>query len=114
MTTFKKAIPVFLVSSFLLLLANARQKQNADSTADSSQRAAENYIVNQWEQQKLDSLLIVQLRKELLEAGNDDRTKKELEARIHQLATNDSIHRAEHRQRIAELKRTAVGYPVTL
>jgi small-conductance mechanosensitive channel len=97
----------------------AQQSQVVDSTAgavkaDSSQQAAEQYILLQKQQQRIDSIIAVQLHKELGQEATDSKRRKQLEDSLHQLAIKDSVRQAEQLEQILKLKQHDKGYPVSL
>ena len=113
----KYGLPCLLALWWLPLAA--QQSQTADSTAgavkaDSSQQAAEQYILLQKQQQRIDSMIAVQLHKELGQEATDSKRRKQLEDSLHQLAIKDSVRQAEQLEQILKLKQHDKGYPVTL
>lgn len=118
MMSCKKIIAIFCILIFCKLPLYAQEKESADSvakkTADSSQLAAEKYIFQQKEQQRIDSIVAVQLQTELQKTSNDSKRKKYLEDSLQKLLQKDSLRRQEQLQKIKELKQHATGYPVRL
>jgi small-conductance mechanosensitive channel len=90
------------------------QSMAQKTTADSSQHATENYLLQQKEQQIVDSLTLLQLQKELAQASKDSKKKKQLEDSLRQIMVKDSIRKVEQQNKIAFLKLHATGYPVIL
>lgn len=91
------------------------QQNKADSVGrDSSQQVAEAYLVQQKEQQRVDSVIAAQLKNELLQATNDSKKRQQLENKLARLSYNDSARKAEQLKKINELKQNAKGYPVVL
>src|SRR5690242_7781446 len=88
---------LILVTSWLSI--SAQQNKTVDSTAnsiaDSSQQVAEQYLIHQKEQQRLDSLITKRLHTELEKEAVDSKRRKQLEDSLHQLAIKDSVRRSE-------------------
>lgn len=125
MNTFKKILSVFfLFSCFCHRLLSQENKavdstaksiqQSVDSTANINQQAAEKYLLQQKEQQRVDSMITIQLQKELEQVSATSNKRKTLEDSLQQLSKKDSIRKAEQLKRISELKQKAKGYPVVL
>lgn len=85
-----------------------------DNIADSAQKAAEKYLLQQKEQQRLDSITTLQLEQELEQGATGGRRKIELQDSLKSMSAKDSVARAERLMRIDELKKTAKAYPVYL
>lgn len=87
--------------------------QKTDSLkTDSLHQAAENSILQGQKQQQLDSLIRIQLQNELVQASGDKQKTNELEAKLREIAFNDSIRRAVQLEKIEKLKKTSKGFPV--
>jgi small-conductance mechanosensitive channel len=114
MKAFKKIVFTFITSTFCFSI-NAQQNNTADSIkTDSSEQATEIYIIQQKEQQKVDSIIAIRLQNELLLTKGDLKKAKEVQDKLNELSVRDSIRKAMQLQRINSLKQTATGYPVTL
>ncbi len=118
----KLIIEIYSLFCFMILLClplAAQQNKTADSTAgankaDSSQQVAESYLLQQKEQQRIDSIIAVQLHKELGQETANSNRRKRLEDTLQQLAKKDSVRKAEQQKQIELLKQHAKGYPVQL
>ena len=91
----------------------AAQNKTTDSTSDSTQQAAETYLLQQREQLRIDSLVTAQLQKELQQGTSDAQRRKQLEDSLTQLLKKDSIRKAEQNNRITEIRHRAIRYPVS-
>lgn len=103
-----------LLASFPLIAQQVAPTDTAGSHTDSSQLAAESYLMRQKEQQRIDSMIAVQLQKELEQVNTDSRRRKQLEDSLIQLSKKDSVRKAEQLQKIARLRQLSTGYPVML
>ncbi len=114
----KKIIAVCFLLFVGKLTLYAQQKTTTDSVAkskaDSSQQVAEAYLSQQKEQQRIDSLVSVQLKTELSQVANDSKKRKLLEDSLRQLSKQDSVRKVRQWQKLTQLKQHAIGYPVKL
>ncbi|HMQ67758.1 MAG TPA: mechanosensitive ion channel family protein [Ignavibacteria bacterium] len=94
--------------------ATSKKVINDSLKADSLSNATQSTLMHQQQMQHMDSLIKIQLRKELEDAGDDKQKTEELEAKLNEIAVNDSLRKAEQLENIAQLKKNALGYPVTL
>lgn len=82
------------------------------ATTDSSQLSVQLQIQEQ--QNRLDSLVKINLQQELSKLSEDSKRRRELEQQLQRLTRTDSIRKAERNQQIIQLRKTAKGSPVTL
>ena len=116
MKLFLQFCALILISILWLPIA-AQQNQTDSTTAvttDSSQQITEQYLLQQKEQQHIDSIIATQLQRELEKEATNSRRRKQLEDSLQQLALKDSARKAEQLQQIAKLKQHVKGYPVVL
>ncbi|MBE7174183.1 MAG: cell envelope integrity protein TolA, partial [Williamsia sp.] len=112
----------FLFFLVLLLLGNsllqAQPKPPADSArnsaSDSTQRIAEAYLLQQQEQQRIDSLISLRLQAELDGANTNGARRKALEDSLRQLSRREAQRKEDQLARISALKQNAVAHPVVL
>ena len=119
-----KKLKVILVSAVLFFCAVSvfSQKNNVSDSlseketlkVDSLQDDAQSRLLQQQKMQHMDSLIKIQLQKELQDAEGDKLKTQELEEKLNKIAENDSIRKAEQLQNIEKLKKSAIGYPVIL
>lgn len=108
-------IILFLTCCLLLAPSSQLFSQNAvDSLKTGKLQIDEARLVQEQQQQQIDSLVKIQLRQELkLATGNSSRTV-ELEQKLNEIAKSDSLRRIEQLKKINILKKTAPGFPVFL
>ncbi|RZK40932.1 MAG: mechanosensitive ion channel family protein [Pedobacter sp.] len=103
--------------TFILLLTYAglsQAQRTKDTAVQDTTALSEALLVKEQQQAHIDALVKLQLSKELESAkGNLQRTA-ELEAKLRGLATTDSLRTIAQRNKLQELKKTAVGHPVIL
>lgn len=106
---------IFLSFIFIIVLSGNLSAQNsADSIKTESRRIDEARLIQEQQQQQIDSLVKIQLQTELkLASGNSSRTM-ELEQKLSAISRSDSLRKIEQLRKIADLKKTAPGYPVHL
>ncbi|MBB6498452.1 mechanosensitive ion channel family protein [Pedobacter cryoconitis] len=104
-------LKLFLFSISLLVFTAS---YGQDSVKKDTQNINEALLLKDQQQQKIDSLVKIQLKNELqLAAGNSKKTL-ELEKKIRQIAVNDSLRKIQQLEKIQVLKKNAKGYPVRL
>lgn len=102
-----------LMFSFGCINGYAQKPTVADSLhVDSLRKVTERMLLQQEKQRGLDSLIKLQLQKEISLAVGDQAKTKELADKLKQIAANDSIRKAESLQKIEILKKNALGYAV--
>ncbi|WP_285008341.1 mechanosensitive ion channel family protein [Pedobacter faecalis] len=105
----------YLFAVLQLMFCVAAFAQSAPDTSGSENSSInEAMLLKEEQQRRIDSLVKVQLRKELTEAsGNAGRTR-ELEAKLRQIAVDDSLRAIAQREKLRSLKKTTRGFPVRL
>jgi len=101
---------------FLALLpavAGVCQTDTIDSINWDRQRIGEELLLSR-QQQKLDSLMKVKLEMEIAQLSDNSKQRNDLEERLKEVAANDSLRNLKQRERVLQLRKTAVGYPVRL
>lgn len=88
--------------------------QERRDSVDQSLGMDEAILLKDQQQKQIDSLVRLQLQQELEQAVGNTKRTEELEQKLRQIAVNDSLRTIEQLKKIKELKKTAVGYPVTL
>ncbi|MCB0726996.1 MAG: mechanosensitive ion channel family protein [Ignavibacteria bacterium] len=117
-------IPVLFFISLSAFSQNEKANDNPDEKdekiindtlkADSLSNVTQSKLMHQQQMQHMDSLIKIQLQKELEDAGDDKQKTAELEAKLNEIAVSDSLRKAEQLRNISKLKKNAIGYPVTL
>lgn len=105
---------VLLFFLFLGLSVTAPAQQVHDSAQKDMHRITEGLLLQEQQQQKIDSLVKIQLEGQLKAAVGDRKKTAELENKLTRISVADSIRRIEQNQKILALKKTAKGYPVIL
>jgi small-conductance mechanosensitive channel len=82
--------------------------------ADSLSEVTQSKMLQQQQMQHTDSLIKVQLQKELQDARGDNQKTAELVEKLNKIAIIDSLRKADQLKNIDKLKKNAVGYPVIL
>jgi small-conductance mechanosensitive channel len=88
--------------------------QVSDTPSKESISINEATILKESQQKQIDSLVKIQLNRQLLEAKGNQSKTKELEKKLATLAYNDSLRMITQSQEIANLKKHAIPYPVVL
>lgn len=107
----------FTAFLFVLCLAfySGTAQERADSTGQSQTLVMDEAVLLKEQQQKqIDSLVKIQLQRELQQVSGDSKRSQELEEKLRQIATSDSLRTIKQLEKIRALKKTTVGYPVTL
>lgn len=100
-----------LLLSITILSAAA---QTTQATKQDSTALSEALLLKDQQQQRIDSLVKQQLKKELASAAGNSQKTIALENKLRQLAIDDSLRLIAQQQKLQQLKQTAVGYPVRL
>jgi small-conductance mechanosensitive channel len=108
-----KASYLLLLSLLIFTFSEAGYAQKTVKTADSTS-FNEAILIKEQQQTTIDSLVKLQLKKELSAAVGDAQRTKELEAKLRQIAVDDSLRMIAQQQKLAQLKKNAQGYPVVL
>lgn len=88
--------------------------QKVDTAQLHQNQINEALVLKDQQQQQIDSLVKVQLQQELANAQGDLKKENELRNRLQKIETDDSLRQIRQLQKIAVLKKTAKGQPVTL
>lgn len=107
----------FTAFLFVLCLAfySGTAQERAHSTGQSQALVMDEAVLLKEQQQKqIDSLVKIQLQRELQQVSGDSKRSQELEEKLRQIATSDSLRTIKQLEKIRALKKTTVGYPVTL
>ncbi len=104
----KLILSLFL--SFICLALQAQQTADSLRKADSI-KLTQDVVIHQ-QQEKIDSLIKLQLQQQLKSAVTNSKEYNSLKTKLSQLAIADSTRKAEQETRISELQKTATGYPV--
>jgi small-conductance mechanosensitive channel len=105
--------------TYIFLFFTALSSGTAQEQADTASRQQtliidEAIILKDQQQKQIDSLVKIQLQRELQEASGNARRTQELEQKLRQIAINDSLRTIQQIEKIKSLKKNAVGYPVVL
>lgn len=103
---------ILLVSFLQWFMFPLCAQDRADSTLNDSLHHITEALLIQHQQQQIDSLIRLQLDREIKMALGDKEKTKELEEKLRDIDRRDSIRKAEQLQKIAVLRKTTVGYPV--
>lgn len=107
----------FLAVSVLLsclALSSARAQKGPDSSHRDTLKMTEALLLKDHQQQQIDSLVKIQLEKELAGSTGDKKKTAQLESKLRDIATKDSIRRIEQLKKIEALKKHEKGFPVIL
>ncbi len=92
------------------------QSQNIENvkSVDSSSQNIEQLLIQNRAQATVDSIIKSQLQEQLLNATVKSKEKEELEKKLKDIELNDSINKAKQIQKIENLKKTSIAFPVML
>ncbi|SOD15116.1 mechanosensitive ion channel family protein [Pedobacter xixiisoli] len=99
---------------FPLYTFTASAQSNTTTAKQDSTTLSEALLLKDQQQQRIDSLVKQQLKKELASATGNTKKTIELEDKLRQLAVADSLRNIAQQQKLIQLKKTAKGYPVFL
>ena len=107
-------IPVLFFISLSAFSQNEKANDNPDEKdekiindtlkADSLSNVTQSKLMHQQQMQHMDSLIKIQLQKELEDAGDDKQKTAELEAKLNEIAVSDSLRKAEQLRNISKMK----------
>lgn len=107
-----KTLLSFIFFAFTIATSFAQNGQEAKKLDNSTINEA--LMIKEEQQKIVDSIVKVQLKQQLAEAaGNMERTQA-LEAKIRQIAIDDSLRNIAQMKKLKELKKTTKGHPVAL
>lgn len=104
---------LLLISLFSADLSDA-YAQTGETTKQDSTALSEALLLKDQQQHRIDSLVKQQLKKELASAAGNSARTIEVETKLRQLAIDDSLRLIAQKQKLKQLKKTAIGYPVLL
>lgn len=107
-------IKAFLFSIAILCAYTAQAQDTQDTVKKDQQNINEALLLKDQQQQKIDSLVKIQLKNELQSAGGNSKKTIELENKLRQIAVSDSLRKIHQLEKIQVLKKNAKGYPVIL
>lgn len=105
---------LLLAALFTLPVIYAQPPIVADTLHPDTLHLTEQLLLQQEQQEKVDSLVIQRIQNELKLNADDGKEVQKLQQQLQELQERDSIRQAEQMQRIAVLRRTSKGHPVTL
>lgn len=100
---------ITLISSFVL---HAQPKQKTDSLQSDSANIVQLQMSQNYQQQKIDSLIKLRLEKELLTVEQNSARSRQLEEQLRKIEQDDSLRKAQQLQKVEQLKKTSKAYPV--
>ncbi|PRY52549.1 mechanosensitive ion channel-like protein [Arcticibacter pallidicorallinus] len=99
---------------FTALSFGIAQEQTDTAAQQQTLMLNEAIILKDQQQKQIDSLVKIQLQRELQLASGNARRTEELEQKLRQIKINDSLRTIQQMEKIKSLKKTTVGYPVVL
>ena len=100
--------------SFFTIGLTLQAQVPTDTLIKENQVINEVLLIKDQQQKQIDSLVKIQLNRQLDEAiGNKEKTKV-LEDKLRQIAISDSLRTIAQAAEIKKLKKHAIGYPVIL
>lgn len=105
---------LILCFTLLQISFEAMGQQNQDTVAQEQLVINEALLVKDQQQKQIDSLVKIQLNRQLSEAAGNREKTRTLEEKLHQIEVADSIRTITQAKEISKLKQHAEGYPVTL
>ncbi len=99
---------------FSFTVVEALGQATTTATKQDSTAMSEALLLKDQQQQRIDSLVKQQLKKELASATGNTKKTIELESRLRKLAIDDSLRNIAQQQKLRQLKKTAIAYYVTL
>lgn len=97
----------------LICYSSIAQEPKTAATSDST-NLNEALLIKDEQQRRIDSLVKVQLNKELAAVSGNTKRTKELETKLREIAVSDSLRVIAQTQKLKILKKTTRGYPVIL
>ncbi|MDQ1143009.1 mechanosensitive ion channel family protein [Pedobacter agri] len=97
-----------------LLTGNYLSAQQTDSVTSENLSINEVKLIKDQQQKQIDSLVKIQLEAQLRDAIGDKSKTRELEAKLREIAVNDSLRSIQQAAEIKKLKVDAKAYPVIL
>lgn len=107
-------IKVLLFSIVTVCAYTGHAQDTQDTVKKDQQNINEALLLKDQQQQKIDSLVKIQLKNELQSAAGNSKKTIELENKLRQIAISDSLRKIHQLEKIQVLKKNAKGYPVIL
>lgn len=104
---------LFFLFGFLYVSSSCVAQQPKAILQDST-KINEALLLREQQQNRIDSLVKVQLQRELAGATGNVQKTKELEAKLRTIAVSDSLRHIAQIEKLNKLKKNAKGYPVVL
>ena len=104
----------FIVCIQYILCFNSFAQIKSDSIKTDSSLVIQQLIIKQKEDHKIDSIIRNNLQIELANAKLNSSKKNEIEQKLRELTTKDSLKKVSQLNIIENLKRSSKGYPVIL
>lgn len=104
---------LFLFFGFLYISSSCIAQQPKAILQDST-KINEALLLREQQQKRIDSLVKVQLQRELAGATGNVQKTRELEAKLRTIAVSDSLRHIAQIEKLNKLKKNAKGYPVVL
>jgi len=105
---------LFLLLLMMLYTLSIAAQQASDSINTENRKINEEKLLKDHQQKQIDSLVKIQLNRELADAAGNKEKTIVLEERLRAIAVSDSLRNIAQAEEIIKLKEHAVGYPVTL
>lgn len=108
-------LKIFLmISCLLMVMLPGIAQQLPDTLKTENLNLNEALLIKDNQQQQIDSLVKIQLQKELQQATGNAKKTIELEQKLRQIVISDSLRKIHQIEKIQALKKNAKGYPVKL
>jgi len=104
----------FLLLLFFKITFASMAQTSPQGRGPDSNTINEALLIKDQQQQRIDSLVKLQLKKELANATGNQKRTAALEAKLRQIATADSLRNIAQLEKLQSLKATAKGHPVVL
>lgn len=104
----------FLLLLFFKITFASMAQTSPQGRGPDSNTINEALLIKDQQQQRIDSLVKLQLKKELANATGNQKRTAALEAKLRQIATADSLRNIAKLEKLKSLKATAKGHPVVL
>ena len=105
---------LFLLLFIMLYTLSIAAQQPSDSINTENRAINEEKLLKDHQQKQIDSLVKIQLNRELADAAGNKEKTIVLEERLRAIAVSDSLRNIAQAEEIKKLKERALGYPVML
>ncbi|EDM38005.1 putative transmembrane ion channel [Pedobacter sp. BAL39] len=109
---YTRILPLSLFIFFFSFSCIAQQTQGTSSSDSSAINEA--LLLKDEQQKRIDSLVKVQLKRELTTVSGNAKRTEELEAQLRGIAAADSLRNIAQLKKLNALKKTTIGYPAKL